>query len=47
MGNFIYREESIILERIIDAESLIIIGLVSEKQPNPYSAQAIRIGWDG
>jgi hypothetical protein len=47
MGNFIYREESIILERIIDTESLIIIGLVSEKQPNPYSAQAIRIGWDG
>ena len=47
MGNSLDREEFIKLERIIDVESQTIIGLVSEKKPNPYSTQAIRIGLNG
>ena len=46
MGNNIFGE-SLKLDRMIDGESQIVIGIVSKKEPNPYSTQAIRIGLDG
>lgn len=43
-GNF---GETLKIDRLIDAEHNIYIGIVGKKQSNPYSSQAIRIGLDG
>ena len=40
------RQEFLKFDRVIDGESQIYIGIVN-KQINPYSSQAIRIGYDG
>jgi hypothetical protein len=47
MGNSIFGQEFLQFDRMIDGESQIAIGIVSKKEPNPYSSQAIRIGLDG
>lgn len=47
MGNLIFGYESLKFDRMIDGESQIIIGIVSKKEPNPYSSQAIVIGLGG
>lgn len=47
MGNFIFGQEFLNFDRMIDGESQIVVGIVSKKEPNPYSSQAIRIGLDG
>jgi len=46
MGNLI-SQEYLKCDRLIDAENVIYIGIVSEKNKNPLSTQAIRIGQDG
>lgn len=46
MGNNIVGE-SLKFDRMIDGESQIVVGIVSKKEPNPYSSQAIRIGLNG
>lgn len=47
MGNNFGRQEFLKFDRVIDGESQIFIGIVSKKEPNPYSTQAIRIGLNG
>ena len=43
----ITRQEFLKFDRVIDGESQIFIGIVNKKNQNPYSSQAIRIGYDG
>ena len=48
LNNISYNSiETLKTDRLIDAENNIYIGIVSKKQSNPYSSQAIRIGIDG
>ena len=47
MGNYIFGQETLKFDRLIDGEYQIIIGIVSKKEPNPYSSQAIIIGLHG
>lgn len=47
MGNFIFGQESLKFDRLIDGELQIMVGIVSKKEPNPYSSQAIVIGLGG
>ena len=46
MGNY-FSSENLNFDRIIDEEYQIFIGIVSHKDPNPLSSQAIKIGLNG
>ena len=46
MGIFLSREY-LKFDRVIDGENQIIIGIISKKEPNPFSSQAIQIGRNG
>ena len=47
MGNNIFFQEFLNFDRLIDGESQIEVGIVAQKDSNPYSSQAIRIGLYG
>ena len=47
MGNNLVSQETLKFDRVIDGELQVFIGIVSKKNTNPYSSQAIRIGLNG
>lgn len=51
MGNiqgFIFNQEYMVIERLIDGENQVTIGIVHQKDAqNPLSGQAIKVGLDG